>query len=504
MSLHPRRARSRILTAAASLAVLSALLLAQTPARQPARITGTDPELRLTWYDQMVQIKSDSKFKDLKWQFLGPTNISGRVTDVAVVTAQGTRPIPSTPGRPPAASGRPTTRARPGRRFSTRGRQPPSGTCPSIPPIRKTLYVGTGEANIFRSSQSGTGVYKTADGGKTWTHLGLAATQTIARIVVHPSDGRVVYVAASGREWTKNPDRGVYKTVDGGKTWDKILFVDDETGAIDLRMDPRDPEILYAATWQRTRKKWNDPRNDADHRRQRHLEDERRRQDLDARSTRACPRPASAAGSASISAAASPTSSTLSWTTMRRPASRTRTSGPTPTACPRPGSSRAPRSTARTTPGTTWRQVSGLTPEQKSFMERHSNTYGWVFGQIRVDPNDENTVYTMGLPAVRLDDGGKTFRILSGPGVRPPRPVDRSGQFSPTWSRDSTRASPCPTTRAATWRYFQSQIPVGQFFNVGYDMATPFKVYGSMQDHGSFRAAVDLSRGRDRIPAAGI
>ena len=108
---------------------------------------------------------------------------------------------------------------------------------------------------------AGAGVYRSRDGGATWEHLGLEGTHTIARSVVHPEDSDTVYVAASGHEWTRNEERGVYRTTDGGRTWDKVLFVDDESGAIDLVLDPEKPEIVYAATWQRTRKRWNDPRN---------------------------------------------------------------------------------------------------------------------------------------------------------------------------------------------------------------------------------------------------
>src|SRR5690606_32209111 len=128
---------------------------------------------------------------------------------------------------------------------------------PSDPNI---LWVGTGEANIFRSSNAGAGIYKSTDGGQTWQHMGLAGTHTIGRILVHPTNPDIVWVAASGMEWTSNPDRGVFKTTDGGRTWRKVLYIDEETGANDLVMDPRNPDVLYAATWQRTRRKWNDPR----------------------------------------------------------------------------------------------------------------------------------------------------------------------------------------------------------------------------------------------------
>ena len=93
--------------------------------------------------------------------------------------------------------------------------------------------------------------------------MGLATAHTIPRIIVHPTNPDIVYVADSGHEWTDNPERGLYKTTDGGKTWERVFYVDEKTGVIDLAMDPQDPETIYAATWQRIRKRWNDPRNEA-------------------------------------------------------------------------------------------------------------------------------------------------------------------------------------------------------------------------------------------------
>ena len=128
------------------------------------------------------------------------------------------------------------------------------------------VYVGTGEANILRASLPGTGMYKTTDGGKTFQHLGLENTGTIARIVVNPKNPDIVYVAAGGNEWTYNAERGVYKTTNGGKSWQKILFVDEKTGCIDLVMDPTDDNIVYASMWNRIRKRWSDPvPEDGDH-----------------------------------------------------------------------------------------------------------------------------------------------------------------------------------------------------------------------------------------------
>jgi hypothetical protein len=106
----------------------------------------------------------------------------------------------------------------------------------------------------------GVGIYKSVDAGRTWQHMGLTDSQTIGRIVVHPTNPDIVYVAASGHEWTDNTMRGVFKTTNGGRTWDKILYKSPRTGAIDLTMDPRDPNTLYVSLWQRVRRKWSDPR----------------------------------------------------------------------------------------------------------------------------------------------------------------------------------------------------------------------------------------------------
>lgn len=119
------------------------------------------------------------------------------------------------------------------------------------------LYVGTGEKNSSRSSYAGSGMYKTSDGGKTWQHLGLTGTHHISRVVIHPQDNNTVWVAAIGALYSKNPERGVFKTTDGGKTWKKTLFVNDSTGVIDLVINPQNPQQLLASSWDKSRKAWD-------------------------------------------------------------------------------------------------------------------------------------------------------------------------------------------------------------------------------------------------------
>ena len=118
------------------------------------------------------------------------------------------------------------------------------------------VYVGMGEAHIRGNVSHGDGVYKSTDGGRSWRNVGLADTRQIARIRIHPQDPDVVYVAAQGHVWGPNPERGIFRSKDGGKTWSKVLFVDEKTGASDLAMDPNNPRILYAGFWQVVRRPW--------------------------------------------------------------------------------------------------------------------------------------------------------------------------------------------------------------------------------------------------------
>ncbi|MEY2532061.1 MAG: hypothetical protein QOI96_2146, partial [Verrucomicrobiota bacterium] len=119
-----------------------------------------------------------------------------------------------------------------------------------------TIYVGMGESAIRGNVSHGDGVYKSTDGGKTWKHAGLEDTRQISRIRVNPKNPDIVYVAAQGHVWAPNQQRGVFRSKDGGKTWEKVLFRGDKAGACDLIIDPTNPSILYAGMWEAYRKPW--------------------------------------------------------------------------------------------------------------------------------------------------------------------------------------------------------------------------------------------------------
>jgi len=467
--------------------------------KKSGKIQATDPALRIQGFEQYQKMKDASSFKEAKWQFAGPANIGGRCTDIAVVAPKGknyTFYVASASGGVWKTDNEGTT-------FEPVFDEAAStsiGDVTVAPSDPNIVWIGTGEANIFRSSQAGIGVFKSTDAGKTWKHMGLENSYTIPRIVIDPKNPDVVFVAACGHEWTNNPDRGVYKTTDGGTTWQKILFVNDETGAIDLVMDPGNSETLYASTWQRIRYKWNDPRSTSDY------SGSGIYKTNDGGKTwkqinEGLPE-ASVRGRIGIDIARSNPKVLYAFIDDYAKAPETEENRESD-AYGRPSSGRIRGATVFRTDdaGTSWHQVSGLSDTTRTYMEAHSGTYGWVFGQIRVDPNDENTVYTMGLNLNVSTDGGHTFRRLRG----------MHGDHHGLWiDPDNSNylvnvndgGAYASYDKGRNWVSFIDKIHDTQFFDIAYDMATPFHVYGSIQDYGSFRGVVDLSRGRDKVRPA--
>jgi len=452
---------------------------------------------KVALFAKQTEMKQTSPFKDLKWQFIGPTNISGRCTDVEAISPRGknyTIWIGSATGGVWKSVNEGTT-------FEPVFRDMPTASIGDIaidPKNPDIVWVGTGEANIFRSSNPGCGIFKTTDGGKTWNVMGLENTHTIGRLRINPRNTEIVYVAATGHEWTPNEDRGLYRTNDGGKTWTKVLYIDENTGIYDLVLDPKDPNTIFCTSWERIRQKWNDPRTNE--------------------TTKNCGiwkstdggknwkkinsgLPAmNKMGRIGIDIALSNPKVLYAYVDNYEVAYAAKPGEMDSYGRQRKDVIKGATVYRSNNSGESWTQVSGLTPDQKTFMERHSATYGWVFGQIRVDPNDENTVYTMGLRLNLSTDGGKTFQSLRGPHV------DHHGLWiDPANSNYLLNVQDGGLTisydRGKTWKYPIKELPLIQFFNLAYDFSTPFRVFGSIQDHGSYYGVADLSGGRDRVPA---
>src|SRR5215475_14404917 len=204
-------------------------------------------------FTQDGESASTSPFAGLRFREIGPASPAGRIDDFAVLESNPAVFYVAT------ATGGLWKTVNQGTTFSTVFDNEATSSIGDVciaPTDANLVWVGTGENNNRQSSSWGDGVYKSVDGGKSWKNMGLRDSKHIARIIVDPVDNDVVYVAALGSLWGSGGERGVYKTTDGGLTWSRVLTVDDSTGATELVMDPSNNKTLYAATYQRRRSTW--------------------------------------------------------------------------------------------------------------------------------------------------------------------------------------------------------------------------------------------------------
>ncbi len=320
------------------------------------------------------------------------------------------------------------------------------------PQTRRCIYVGTGEADIRGDFDTGDGVYKTTDAGKTWSYAG-PARHAHDREDRHRSarTPNVVYAASMGHVFRSNPERGVFKTTDGGSTWSKILFVDDKTGGVDLVMDPRNPNVLYAAMWQAQRVPWK----------------------LTSGGPGSGLYKTADGGAHWTKISSNPGFATRRARQDRRlgrgeqSARRLRDRAGAQTAA----------SSARTTAAPTWRRVnSEMKLRQRAF----------YYMAIFVDPTNPQVAYAPEVDGVyRTKDGGKTWTLIDMPHgdnhivwINPRNPEG-------TARRQRRRRRPSPPTAAITWSADHNQ-PTGQFYHVALDDQFPFHVFGASQDEGAF------------------
>ena len=454
-----------------------ALCLATTAQNRPS--TGAD---RQKAFQQQKALAAKSPYKSFQWRNVGPDNISGRVSEVLGVP--GNKNIIwasfATGGfwktEDAGKSWKPL--------FDNEGTLSVGSfdVAKSNPNI---IYLGSGEANIFRASLPGMGVYKSEDGGKSWKHIGLENTSTISRVIIHPSNPNHVYVAASGNEWSNNKERGLYETTDGGKTW-KRLINDDPNGVIDLVMHPTEPKTMYASTWNRIRLRWSDPTP----------------QDGDfiwktidggktwTKLTNGLPQ-TKFTGRVGIALSRSNPNILYAYIDNHTPKREPKAGELDPYGRPIQVIPFGVQVWRSDDAGQNFAKVS--TEDDK--LERFAGTYGWVFGQIRVDPTNPEVVYIMGVPIAKSTDGGKTFNMM-----RPDRGSERNhGDHHALWI-DPTDPNYLINGNdggvvvsydgGKTLNNFFDVIPTTQFYNITYDMNTPYNVIGSVQDEGSFMASV--------------
>ena len=316
------------------------------------------------------------------------------------------------------------------------------GAIAVAPSNPKVIYVGTGEASIRGQTTSpGDGIYKSTDAGKTWVHLGLADTLHIAAIAIDPGNPDIVYVAAQGNPWIPSSDRGVYASHDGGKTWKRVLFVSPTTGAHDLSIDPKNPQVLYAALWDHQRLPWN------------------------------------IRSGGPGSGLWKSTDGGGTWHRLRQGL---------PELMGNTGVSVSPVDSNRVyamieavhggvfrsdDAGRTWRRCNG----DAGIRDR-----GWYYTRIYADPQRKDTVYVLANSIVRSTDGGTTFRE-----VRNPHGDNHDLWINPRNDRIMVEGNDgggvVTLDGGLTWSSDLNQ-PTGQFYRVFADDRFPYWVYGGQQD----------------------
>lgn len=424
-----------------------ALLLAAAPIAAQANGAGTVAAPQ----SLVAGVPDSATLSSLRFRSLGPAIMSGRISDIAVPAASRagerlgkTVYVASAAGGvwKSVNAGMNWTPIFDDQRVSSIGSV---AVAPSDPDV---VWVGTGESNNLRSSSWGDGVYRSGDGGTTWTHMGLPESQHVPRIVVHPTDPDIVFVASMGPLWAEGGERGLYRTRDGGRTWRAVKELGPWTGFTDVALDPRDPDIVYAVSYQRERKAY------------------------------------SFVAGGPESGIWKSTDGGDTWTPLTE-------------GLPGGDVGRIGIDIARSRPNTLYATVhaeeggifrsddAGLTWTRTAELQ----SIPWFFGQIRVNPRDAEQVYHLGVQLQVSDDGGRTFRRIA---------ANTHADHHAMWIDPSDPDHLIigndgglyfSYDRGETWD-FAVNLPVSTFYAVGVDMRDPYWVYGGLQDNGTWGAPV--------------
>ena len=511
------------------LLIVSQFIYPQSSIPQPTKASE-----RFEAFKQRQILQKNSLLKNVELKSVGPSIMSGRVVDIDV------SPIDPTNFYIAYASGGLWVTKDNGISFTPLFDNEASMTIGDIAVDwnnGEIIWVGTGENNSSRSSYSGTGIYKSNDKGKTWQHIGLAETHHTGRIIISQDDPSTVWVAALGHLYSPNKERGVYKTTDGGKTWKQTLFIDDNTGAIDLAIDPNNTKILYASMWHRTRSAWNFVESgrtsgifkskdggetwklittmlsgfptgegigriglaiyknnpqiiyasvDNQTHRIKKIEKEKpavtkellknisvkdflilNKDDLnDFLDANGFPKKYSAAKIFNMVRKGTIKPNAL--VVYLSDANQNLFDAPIIGA-------EVYRSDDG---GKTWKKTN------KDFIDNMFYTYGYYFGEIRVNSNDDKSIYILGVPVLHSVDGGKTFKSIDGENVH--------GDYHALWINPNKDGhliigndGGINITYDNGKHWFKANTPaVGQFYTIAVDNEKPYNVYGGLQDNG--------------------
>lgn len=481
------------------------------------------------------ELSQNSLIKNIKFRSAGPTVMSGRVADIDVNNEKPSEFYVA------YATGGLWKTVNNGQSFTPIFDNEAVGTLGDIAvdwnAKNRTIWAGTGESISSRSSYAGLGVYKSDDDGKTWQHKGLDETHHIGEIKIHPNDPNTVWVAALGHLYTANKDRGIFKTSDGGNTWKNTLFVDENTGAIDLTIDPNNPKILYACMWQKSRRAWNFEESGSGTGIYKSTDGGDTWENI-TKTESGFPQGAS---NGRVGIAVSPTNSSIVYAILdnqaKQPDFQKKESEKLDAKKIKVmtkeqflalsnteineflDSERFPEKyNAKTlkesvasnkiqvtdigkytenanddlydTPiigaelfrsengGKTW------TKTHKNHLDWIFNTYGYVFSTIHVAPDNPDKVVIPGYQLIKSEDGGKTFESMNAPNVHADHhvvwmnPKDNNhmilgndGGLNITYDNGKT------------W-IFANSPSLGMFYAIQVDMATPYNIYGGLQDNG--------------------
>jgi photosystem II stability/assembly factor-like uncharacterized protein len=344
------------------------------------------------------------------------------------------------------------------------------------------VWVGTGEAYCARSSNGGDGVYKSTDAGKTWTNMGLRDSQHIARVVIHPANPDIVYVASMGHLFSTNAERGIFKTTDGGKTWRKILYVNEKIGAADLAIVRSTPETLYAVMYDKARLPWNYELGGPESAIYKTTDGGGTWTRLDGGL------PTGRIGRIGVDVFQKNPDILCAVVENGNPRAATpqeieqdKRRGGTPTA--RTVGNEVYRSDDA---GRTWRKIN---PGHEGDL----NKAPYSFNQLRLDPDDPDTVYITGQSLYSTNDAGKTWKGIGWP---PDGVFQRAfGDWRTMWidPQDGSRmifgsdgGVNVSYDKGKTCVHLYN-IPLGEFYAIGVDMEDPYNVYGGLQDHDSWK-----------------
>ncbi len=544
-----KRNRSELYLFLSSLILLLVFLAGPAPAQTPAR-------QRLISWEQHQKLTRESWFRSFEWQNLGPYFMGGRICEIKGYASDPRRILVA------AASGGLWLTENSGTTWRPLFDDQSWVGFGSVAVYEKDpnlLWAGTGEENSSRSSYAGTGVFKSTDGGRTWQHMGLADTHHIAEVIIHPENPDIVYVAAIGHLYTENEERGVFKTEDGGRSWQKVLYISPRTGVISLVMDPTNPEVLYAASWERIRKAWNMTeagkesaiyKTEDGGRSWRKIVNGFPQNEfvgriglavcpsnpkvvyafLDNQEPRTQPKAREEVrGAVTVEALKKMTvqeflkleDGKLEALLRQNRAPQVFTSRSVKEAVQKKtltllelvdilqGGANAALFTTQVKGAELYRSDDGGQTWKKAhegFLSNSIvNTYGYYFGKMFVSPENENVVYLLGVPLMKSTDGGQTFKEIPeaggsyGYGYADVHPDHHALWINPNDPREVWIGNDGGLNVSYdAGRTFQriANLPLAQCYTVSFDLETPYNIYVGLQDNGVNLGPRDFVFGR--------